>query len=115
MMFETVKISLFDGKITEELELKPSVGALLELQAKYENFQALISRVGSLNFTSYVDTIMAGLYPAKNISRANVENSVFATGMVDLLPPLIKFISILINGGKSPKQEEATSTDPEAS
>lgn len=106
----TVKIQLAD----EDIELVPTLEAMEYLHKQVDNFQAVYARLSTMNFDMYTHVIYAGVIGKKPNIKAIKEN-VFETGMIPLMEPLIRFTTILLNGGKEPKEaEEAKSTNPEA-
>lgn len=102
-----------------EIELVPSLAAMEYLGKHNENFQAVFAKLGSMNFETYAHVIKAGLLTnskAKNTPLANFKEEVYEAGVISLMEPLIRFVSILLNGGKEPSKEpteEATSENPE--
>jgi hypothetical protein len=105
----TVKIEL-DG---EEIELVPSLAAMEYLHSQVDNFQAVYAKLATLNFDMYAHVIVAGVQPKKANFKAVKEN-VFETGLTGLMEPLIRYVTILLNGGKEPKiAEEATGEEGE--
>lgn len=109
----TVKINLHD---TGEVELVPSLAAMEYLGKQVDNFQAVYAKLASMNFDMYAHVIVAGTsHLPKAASFKACKEEVFETGVITLMPQLIRFVSILLNGGKEPEasSEEATSKNPE--
>lgn len=108
----TVKIQL-DG---EEFELVPTLAAMEHLNKKYENFQSVYSRLASMNFDCYADVIIAGLlHMPKKADLNGTKQAVFEAGIIALMPSLVRFVSILLNGGREIKEgeEEEEQRNPE--
>jgi hypothetical protein len=83
------------------------------LQGQVDNFQAIYGRLATLNFDMYAHVIVAGVLPKKADFKGAKED-VFETGMTNLMEPLIRYVTILLNGGKEPKvQEEAKGEEGE--
>lgn len=109
----TVTIELAE---TGSVELVPSLAAMEYLSKQVDNFQAVYARLGSMNFDMYAHVIVAGTqHMARPAAFKAAKEEVFETGIIKLMPDLIHFVSILLNGGKEPQSpaEEATSKNPE--
>lgn len=89
----------------EEIVLKPTLGAMEHLQRKYGNFQKIFDGLSSLDFNCYADVIVAGVLPAK-ADLGNTKQNVFETGMISLMPDLVEYVGMLLNGGKKPEAKE---------
>ena len=112
----TVKIELPNNG---EVELIPSLAAMEYLSKQSENFQAVYAKLSTMNLDMFAHVIKAGLSTnsqAKNTPLSNFREEVYEAGMISLMEPLIRFVTILLNGGKEPSKEEAVeeakSTDP---
>lgn len=111
----TVKINLpTDG----EIELQPTLAAMEYLAKQGDNFQAVYAKLGSMNFDMYAHVIYAGLsHLPKKPNLAAIKEEVFNAGVIILMEPLIRFVTILLNGGKEPTpaedEGEAKATNPE--
>ena len=112
-MSDTVPIEI-DGKT---YQLKPTLNALECLSKKYENFQSIYTRIGSMNLEAYTDVVYAGVkgtLPPNNKERQESNAEIYRSGIITLMPSLIEFLGMLLNGGKRPTPEddqEATDTD----
>lgn len=113
----SVTITLPD---TGEVELVPSLAAMEHLAKQGDNFQAVYAKLGSMNFDMYAHVIKAGLltHPQlKNAHLPTIKEEVFNAGVIILMEPLIRFVTILLNGGKEPTpaedEGEAKATNPE--
>lgn len=111
----TVKITLpTDG----EIELRPTLAGMEYLAKQGDNFQAVYAKLGSMNFDMYAHVIIAGLsHLQKPPSLNSVKAEVYEAGVIILMEPLIRFVTILLNGGKEPTpaedEGEAKATNPE--
>jgi hypothetical protein len=101
-VYEKSTIVLING---EEIELVPTLAAMEYLQGTVDNFQAIYGRLATLNFDMYAHVIVAGVLPKKTNIKT-VKDGVFETGMTNLMEPLIRYVTILLNGGKEPKATE---------
>ena len=114
----TVKIDLPDNG---EVELVPTLAAMEYLNKQADNFQAVFAKLGSMNFEMYAHVIKAGLlgHPTfKNAKISEIKDEVYNAGVISLMEPLIRYVSILLNGGKEPtktdeESEEAKGENPE--
>lgn len=107
-MKATVKVEL-NGS---EKELVPSLAALEYLNKEFGNIQAVLARLGTFDFEVYPKVLYAGLLH-ENKRSGTVEAAkslVWETGMTELLQPFIRFVIILLNGGKEPEEEAKAST-----
>lgn len=103
------------------VELVPTLAALEYLDKQAENFQAVFAKLGSMNFDMYAQVIKAGLlsHPSfKNAKISEIKDEVYNAGVISLMEPLIRYVSILLNGGKEPAKvdensEEAKGENPE--
>lgn len=98
----------------------PTLAAMEYLSKNSENFQAVFAKLGSMNFETYAQVIKAGTITdpqAKNASIAIFKQEVYEAGVISLMEPLIRYVSILLNGGKEPAKaddsEEAKGENPE--
>jgi hypothetical protein len=84
--------------------LKPSIHAMRTLSRKYGGLQKLASRVGELEFEAIVDVLEVGLQvPAGSPkARQEIEALVYSTGFTELPGLCIRYIAVLLNGGKPP-------------
>lgn len=111
----TVTISLpTDG----DVELVPTLAGMEYLSKQGDNFQAVYAKLASMNFDMYAHVIKAGLMSTPNGKQAKVstiKEEVYEAGIISLMEPLIRFVTILLNGGNEPakQEEEANAADPE--
>ena len=109
-MSDTVSIEL-EGKT---FELKPTLGALEALSKKYENFQSVYTRLGSMNLEVYTDVVYAGVkgkLPPNDKERQETNAEIYNAGIITLMPSLIEFMGLLLNGGKRPSEEDNQEAD----
>lgn len=96
-----VQIELGD----DEVVLKPTGRALERLEKQYDGLVGVVEGLTRFRLKAYVDVVMAGS-GAKPTDRDKVTEEVFSAGMINLLQPLTRFVNILGNGGRPPKDEE---------
>lgn len=91
----------------EEFTLIPSPEAILSLSMKYDGLAPLMGAIGRLNVQAMVDTVVAGL-GLEGASARNMAGTVAATSLLELLPKLSEFASILANGGRPLKADKTS-------
>lgn len=87
--------------------LKPTLGAALELSRRHGSFGALLAKVEALDLVASVDVIVFGLGHEDREYEATARE-VFETGLLGLMPSLGRFVFMLANGGRPPKDGEAS-------
>lgn len=97
-----------DGQLHEEtVTLRPSLNAMRVLSKRYDGFQPLIGALSRLDFDAFLTVIAVGAgIESKGIKV--LEGKIFATGLINLLGDVSKFVVIVSNGGKLPDDEENT-------
>lgn len=110
MAFATVSITL-EG--TGEVELVPTLGAMEHLQKKFGNFQKVYDGLSSIDADAFTEVVIAGLI-AKKPDRNNTKAAIYETGFLELMPDLVKFVTLLLNGGKEPEEQKEDEDNPKA-
>lgn len=82
--------------------LRSTLRAAKEVSASAGGFIGAYQRLATFDFSTYVAIVAAGL--GKKVS--DVEGKVYATGIAPLSAPLSRFVQLLANGGKEPKEIE---------
>lgn len=95
---------------TGEIELVPTLGAMEYLQKRYGNFQKVYDGLSNIDAATFTDVVMAGCI-SKKPDKGNTQAAIFATGFFELMPHLVKFITLLLNGGKEPDEEKTEDSD----
>ena len=99
--------------------LKPSLHAMRTLSRKYGGLEPLIKKIGLLDFDTIVDVMMAGMQITPDPKRhRELEELVFSSGLSDqsgALPSLcVRYVIILMHGGKPPAEEPKGDVDTSA-
>lgn len=97
-----------------EETLIPSPNAIINLSMRYGGIAPLMTAIGQLNVQAMADTVAAGLSLEGRDAR-DMPTTVVESGLLELLPKLSEFASILANGGrplKTEKSEEEGSNRP---
>lgn len=99
------------ARITVELDgdeyvLIPSPEAIITLSMKYDGIAPLMGAIGRLNVQAMADTVVAGLGLEGREAR-DMAGTVAASSLLEILPKISEFASILANGGRSLKTEKA--------
>ncbi|MFG1349661.1 hypothetical protein [Xanthobacter autotrophicus] len=84
--------------------LVPSLGAAMALCQRHESFGTLLAKIESLDLIAAVDVVRFGLGRRESEQEATAQQ-VFEAGVLDLMPRLARFVFILANGGRPPKDE----------
>lgn len=100
-MFDFVEIEI-DG---EKINLKPSAGAMFDLASKYGDLAAVMRKCASFDPEVSVEILIAGHEPFRSLKRKEVNEMLFNAGIIEIMPTLMKFVNLLMSGGKFPKEE----------
>ncbi|RVC47577.1 hypothetical protein EN781_00120 [Mesorhizobium sp. M4A.F.Ca.ET.090.04.2.1] len=95
-----------------DYELIPSPDAIITLSGKYDGLAPLIGAIQRLNVKAMGDTVVAGLGLEGKAAR-EMMMSVACTPLLELLPQLSTFASILTNGGRPLTQAADDKDDQE--
>jgi hypothetical protein len=104
---DTVEVTI-NGRVEK---LVPTLSALEALNKRYDNFQAVYSRIASMDFEAYANVLAAGVegkIPANDKERKDAMQAVYETGVINLMAPMIEYLGILLNGGKRKEMTEET-------
>jgi len=82
--------------------LTPTLGAATTINRAFGNYMDALRYVQAYDHSAYVVIVAAGLEK----KPADVEQQVFAAGLVNLTDPVTLFIQSLLRGGKDPRQDE---------
>lgn len=109
--------NILDGIIEIELdgetvELRPTPHAALKLSQTFGGLFPIIGRIRQLDLDTFTAVIQYGCGFKQNQS-ASLPDKVFKSGMTNLAPALIDFITILANGGTMPKFDEDDEVKPQ--
>jgi hypothetical protein len=112
-----VKIDLGDEVVT----LRPTARAVRRLGERFDGIMGIAEALARLRLDAFVEVIAAGAAGSGGPSgstltkeqRAELEDAVFRAGLANLVQPLSRYVGILANGGRPPKDEEAQeASDP---
>jgi hypothetical protein len=107
MMEGHVEIPLAGGQVT----LAPTLGAATALNRRHENFGTLLAKLEAYDLAAAADVVHLGLGRGDH-ERGTTEEQVFAVGLIELTPLLLRFVIMLANGGKPVKPEEEKVAGP---
>lgn len=88
----------------EKVVLKPTLAALRALLDKGGSLQPWFAKVATCHFAGMCDVVAAGVLPAET-DREEIEKAVYEAGLVNLMAPLVRYLSLLSNGGREPEPE----------
>ena len=80
----------------EKVTLKPSLKAALALSAQPGAIAGAVEAVGNFNLQTM--TMVVSLASGRDTEET--AEAIYKTGMVDLSPPIVRFLMMLANGGK---------------
>ncbi len=98
-------IPIILGADREEFQLKASVRAVLGVSDLDGGLTNVLVRIQKMDFRTYVAVVRIGLSADDKLSK-RLNDLVFETGLLTLMEPLVKFVTLLMNGGKDPKDKE---------
>lgn len=87
----------------EKVTLRCSLRAAKEVSATFGNYAEVFRKLGEFDHFAYVAIVAAGL----GMSPKDVEADVYHTGLRNLVNPLSTYITLLSNGGRPPKDDDA--------
>ena len=82
--------------------LRPSLGAAKTVNGLHGGFVGVYAALQRFDMTTFAAVICAGTGTKKPDSVAEVEEAVWQAGLEPLLPPLSRYVTILMNGGREP-------------
>lgn len=96
-----------DNEVRIELDgesalLRCTPRAAKEINAHFGSFREAAQRVDALDYAAFVAIIAV----AVGKERKAVEDSVWGAGLTSLAAPLTRYIVLLANGGRMPKNSE---------
>jgi hypothetical protein len=100
----TIELNDLKGEKTEYV-LKPSVKATKLLSRRQGGLMNVAQQIMSLDIDTMVQVINLGVgFTEKGAEK--LDERVYERGLSELAAPLVKYIHILSNGGKAPKEDE---------
>ncbi len=100
-----VEVVLGDHKLT----LKPNLDAAIRLSGLPGGITKMVDRCLNYEFDAILSVITTGI----GKSSKDLPQLVFETGMVELSPICIKYLSIIANGGRPMDEEEEGEGEPD--
>lgn len=107
-MFDTVKVNLKTDNSSQTIELVPSLDAVELISERFGNFNNAISSTSSFDFNAIFNIFDAGIKKPKHsaYNPKELRKAIYETGFVDLMPEAIEFLTLCMNGGKRPVDDE---------
>lgn len=97
-------IVLDDSDFVLRANLKSGVA----ISRQFGGFQGAFDAIIRRDIEAYMFIIRQGIPKDARISTEDLNEAVFRTGIEDLIEPVIRFLKVLQNGGKVPKDEIET-------
>lgn len=98
------EIPLGGGTVT----LAPTLGAALDLCHRHSSFGTLLAKLEAYDLPAAADVVHAGLGRTEG-ERDATRADVFAAGLIEMTPLLIRFVIMLANGGRPLKPDAEVS------
>jgi hypothetical protein len=110
-----IEIELGGGRYV----LRSSLGAHKAVNMAFGGFVAALRELQNFNSDAYVAVVAAGLGKKSNSflepeaeKKITIEEAVYEAGLEYLNKPLSKFVGLLLNGGREPKDETSEGKKP---
>lgn len=99
----------------EEYTLVPTLRAAKAISAKYGGGMTAVNRISQMDIDVIIDIVASGLSLTPNgikkfANEVGLEESIFQTGLFEISGPCVKYVHVLMNGGK-PVGEDAYKDD----
>lgn len=105
------KLGVGDVPITlgdREVVLKPSLHAIMTISRTTGGIVGAIQRVGNLDFETVALVVTLGLGMSGNSREVReLPEKIYQSGIMGLVPDVIRYLTILSNGGRPPPEEVA--------
>lgn len=100
----------------EEITLKPIYKAARGISKHFGGYMPAIDAVGKLDPSAIEVVIAFGADIPPSVQKSvKLPERIYETGVAKVAAPCVEFLTILMNGGQRPgEEEEATSTEGEA-
>lgn len=104
------QVGVGDVRITldgQERVLRPTLHATMTVSKLSNGIVGAIQKVSTFDFDTIVQVVILGLGLSNNAREAReIPDKVYKTGMMDLTPQVVRYLTILANGGRPPPEEE---------
>lgn len=97
----TVELALSGGTVT----LQPTARALMEISKRFGSVTSALQQVIAMNSEAIVTIVRVGGRVGDQRAKVLAEE-IFAYGLAECLAPVSRYIAILLNGGRPPKDED---------
>jgi hypothetical protein len=91
----------------EKMLLTPSLSASMSLCEKYGGLLVIADLINVGHIHVAIDIVWHGL-AGNDMDRKEVAKKVYATGLSKLAPKLVRYIILLMNGGREPELQKDT-------
>jgi hypothetical protein len=88
----------------EEVTLRPTLRAAQAISRSNGGIMEAVNRVGRFDMEAITAVVAHGLGISKPAEVSELGEKVYATGLVDLIEPVTRFLTILANGGRPVSQ-----------
>lgn len=89
-------VVMFEGK---EVKLKPTLGALQGVSRRSGGVSGAISKLSEVDFDTVCYVLALGMDLTEK-GAEGFEKRVFDEGVYNLVAPLVKYVTVLANGGR---------------
>lgn len=88
--------------------LKPTLRAARTVNSMADGFLGAMRGVQNFNLSTMAVVLAAGLGKSTAEEFNQVEEMLYENGVSDLASPLIRFVTLLMNGGREPSPEQSS-------
>ncbi|MDQ0347861.1 hypothetical protein [Ancylobacter vacuolatus] len=98
---DEIEIQLGGSVVT----LRPTLGAAMGMSKRHGGLMNVLAGLERYDLAMAADVVSAGTGAGAD-QRQAIEEKVFAAGLAGLVSPLVRFVILLSNGGRSPEEPE---------
>jgi hypothetical protein len=85
----------------EKVVLRPTLRAAQTISKQNGGIMSAVQAVANFDFETITSVIALGLNLTGSVRVNEVAEKVYTTGLVDLVEPVTKYLTVLANGGRS--------------
>lgn len=89
----------------ETHQLRPTLKAATAISREFGGFLGAMQAVANMNLIAMQFIVRQGI-ATRNISTEDLNDAVWRAGAKNIVQPIMKFVSVLQNGGRDPDLEE---------
>jgi hypothetical protein len=97
----------------QDVILKPSERAMTSLSRSYNGMIGVVEALSRFQVQAFVDVIAVGSNKPK-AEQAQLPTQIYKAGILDLMPQLTRYVTLVSNGGRAPASEGSDADDSAA-